>query len=293
MPISPIDKAFQLPFFAPESRLPAPLPSAEAIEKSEETLQEQTGRRIVRLGNSYIVKYGLNVSLTEGENMLLIREIGSIPIPEVFALYSITNADGRSVNYIIMENIVGQRLDTIWIRLCSSEKKEIASQLRSYFNILKNIPAPNYFGCIGRRPFEDSLFWTSPEDDIDHTAISGPFDTEIQLNNAFIQKYIYNTGLEHKAAYYRRVLPLVLHNNRSVFTHGDLQRKNVIMKDDGTAVLMDWETAGWYPEYWEYALATFACGRWSDDWHEYIAYTLAEYPNEYAWFEMIRREIWS
>ena len=52
-----------------------------------------------RFSNYYIIKYGLNVSLTEGENMLLVRETQPFLVPEVFALYSAINAEGRSVNY--------------------------------------------------------------------------------------------------------------------------------------------------------------------------------------------------
>ena len=137
------------------------------------------------------------------------------------------------------------------------------------------------------------MFWTAPEDGIEDGIISGPFDSEAKLNDAFIQKYLYNSGLDQKASYYRRVLPRVLHSHSSMFTHGDLQRKTIILKEDGTAVLIDWETAGWYPEYWEYAMAIFACGAWKDDWHEYVGHILAEYPNEFAWFAMLGRELWS
>ena len=194
---------------------------------------------------------------------------------------------------IIMANISGHSLDIIWAQLGSSERRKVTSQLRAQFDTLRSLPTPGYFGCIGRRPFEESMFWTAPDDDIDDKVISGPFDSESKLNDALVQKYVYNGGSDNKASYYRRVLPLVLQNHNSVFTHGDLQRKNVIIKEDGTAVLIDWETAGWYPEYWEYALAMFACGAWRDDWHEYLGHILAEYPNEYAWFEMLRKELWS
>ncbi|KND86831.1 hypothetical protein TOPH_08505 [Tolypocladium ophioglossoides CBS 100239] len=288
-----MDKTHQLPFFAPESRLPAPLPSPQDIELSGEILLEYTGRRVVRFNNYYIIKYGLNVSLTEGENMLLVREIPSSCVPEVFALFSIKNAEGRSVNYIVMENVAGDILDSIWSRLDSSEKGRISSQLRHQFATLRSLPTPGYFGCIGRQPFEESMFWSAAEDGVDDGIVSGPFDSESKFNDALVQKYLYKSGLDHKADYYRRVLPLVLRNHNIVFTHGDLQRKNIILREDGVAVVIDWETAGWYPEYWEYALAMFACGSWEDDWHEFVGHILTEYLNEYAWFDMLRRELWS
>ncbi|OWT42296.1 phosphotransferase enzyme family protein [Pochonia chlamydosporia 170] len=282
----------QLPFFALQSRLPAPLPTAEEIETSSELIQEYTGRRIVRFGDHYIIKYGLNVSLVEGENMLLIGKILPAHVPEVYALYSKNEASGI-VHYIVMERITGDTLDTIWDGFDSAKKTEIAAKLRSYLDKIRCLPSPGYFGCIGRRQFEDSMFWTAPDNNISNSAISGPFESESLLNSALIQKYIYNSGLNHKAAFYRRVLPLILRGHKPIFTHGDLQRKNVIIRENGEVVLIDWETAGWYPEYWEYAMAVFACGAWQDDWHEFIGQVLVEYPTEYAWFDMLRRELWS
>ncbi|PNY26134.1 Uncharacterized protein TCAP_03930 [Tolypocladium capitatum] len=192
-----------------------------------------------------------------------------------------------------MENVLRLKLDVMWSRLDPPEKDRIASQLRLQIDTLRSLPTPGYFGCIGRRPFEESMFWTAPEDGVDDGTYSGPFDTELKLNDALVQKYLYNSGLHHKAQYYRRVLPLVLRDHGIVFSHGDLQRKNVILKENGEPVVIDWETAGWYPAYWEYALAMFACGSWEDDGHEYVPRILTEYPNEYAWFDMLRRELWS
>lgn len=285
-----MDPTFELPFFAPQHRLPAPLPSQADIESSK-VLKENEYRRVVLYDNCYVIKYGKSVSLLEGENMLFVKEKQAAPVPEVFALYS-KKMWGKSINYIVMEYIPGQGLDATWAGLDSLQKAKISSRLRLHFDALRSLPTPGYFGSIGKRPLEDDMFWTAPGDDTNRV-ISGPFDSELELNNALVDKYTYNSGLEHKAAYYRRVLPLILQNNNSVFTHGDLQRKNIIVRDDGEMALIDWETAGWYPEYWEYASAMFACGAWKDDWHESVRHILAEYANEFAWFDMLRRELWS
>ena len=276
-----MDARLKAPYFAPKCRLPAPLPPPEDIATSGVVLEEYTGRRVVRFGECYIIKYGLNVSLTEGENLLFIAETQSVPVPEVFALYSKEDAKGGTVNYIVMENIPGESLVVGGALLEQHEKKRIAKQLRTWLNMLRNIPAPGYFGCVGRQPFEESIFWTCPSDKGDK--LNDPFSSETELNTALVRKYIYNGGSAQKAKFYTRVLPSVLCNHVAVFSHGDLQRKIVIVRDDDkTLVLIDWESAGWYPEYWEYAVATVAAGAWKDDCHDYVAEMLDEYPNEYA-----------
>jgi len=36
-------------------------------------------------------------------------------------------------------------------------------------------------------------------------------------------------------------------------THGDLSFRNIIVQGEKLTGIVDWETAGWYPDYWEYA----------------------------------------
>ncbi|KAG6002939.1 hypothetical protein E4U21_002504 [Claviceps maximensis] len=48
------------------------------------------------------------------------------------------------------------------------------------------------------------------------------------------------------------------HNaHRIVFTHGDLNMRNILMHNGRLSGIVDWEFAGWYPEYWEYTKAHF------------------------------------
>ncbi|KAG9241587.1 kinase-like domain-containing protein [Calycina marina] len=279
---------YPLPFFATSDRLPAPLPTIEAIITSPDVVQESTGRRVVRVGHHFLVKYGLNVTLIEGENMLFVGQYSSIPIPHVYAIY----ADNHTrVNYIVMENVEGQSLASCWTTLSTTAKTAVAERLRDVFDQLRNLPCPGYFGSLGNRPLEDSMFWTP--DDATTTVINGSFETESQLNEAMVRKYLYNNMPPQKAEFYRRILPLVLKDHNPVFSHADVQRKNIMMRNDGGLVIIDWETAGWYPSYWEYTLAIFTCGRWDDDWHVWVPRILDEYPNEYAWMDMLRRELWS
>ncbi|OAA54842.1 phosphotransferase enzyme family protein [Niveomyces insectorum RCEF 264] len=188
---------------------------------------------------------------------------------------------GHQIGYIVVEYIQGRPLNDVWEQLSDTEKTSISTRLRGTFETLRSLPSPGYFGCVGRQPLEECVFWTRPDDgNVEPGQINGPFDSEEQVNHAFVLKYLYNNGMPAKAAFYRRALPRVFRNHRPIFTHGDFQRKNVVMQDDGDVVLIDWESAGWYPDYWEYCLAMFACGNWNDDWNEWIAKILDEYPTE-------------
>jgi len=63
------------------------------------------------------------------------------------------------------------------------------------------------------------------------------------------------------------ILPNLVHrdDHRIVFTHADLNMRNILVKDRRISGIIDWENAGWYPEYWEYTKCHFGvrlCQRW-------------------------------
>jgi thiamine kinase-like enzyme len=42
-----------------------------------------------------------------------------------------------------------------------------------------------------------------------------------------------------------------------VLTHADLSPRNIIVKGDKVVGILDWEMAGFYPEYWKYVKAMY------------------------------------
>ncbi|PYI27471.1 hypothetical protein BP00DRAFT_439157 [Aspergillus indologenus CBS 114.80] len=42
------------------------------------------------------------------------------------------------------------------------------------------------------------------------------------------------------------------------FTHGDLNPRNILAENGRITGIVDWENAGWFPEYWEYTKAHFS-----------------------------------
>jgi thiamine kinase-like enzyme len=98
-----------------------------------------------------------------------------------------------------------------------------------------------------------------------------------------------------------RHLPVALKGHGSVFTHCDLQRKNILVEDlpaEGydverrfrVSAVLDWEDAGWYPSYWEYA-GCFVDFQWVDDWPEKVEMILDPHPLESAMLRMVRQDV--
>lgn len=301
-----------LPFI--HNKPPASLPSEDQIEKPDEVLTDKIGRRVVRVGTQFIVKYGHTVNQIEAETMIFVKEATSIRIPEVYAVYQ-SERDGML--YIVMEYITGYTLVEQWARLTQSEKITIMDELKGQVDALRQLPDPGYFGGVGGQHMPNGIFWCSGEaDEEDPKSITGPFKTEAELNEAFALKSIqiaeYNGRKGHRGHFYRRMLPQVLKDHPAVFTHGDFQRKNIIIRrrqpgltlpqsgqlsqcspEGGfEVVLVDWENAGWYPSYWEYCAASWAFW-FDDDWPDMVERALEPNLVEYAWLSVIVGELWS
>lgn len=146
-----------------------------------------------------------------------------------------------------MEKIPGRLLLSIWPDISPAEKDCIIAALRENFNELRQLVPPNYYGSLGKRYFLDGIFWTqSPE-----PAINGPFSSGNAIIEAMAQKYTYDGRSSYRADDYRQCLPRVLHDNGPVFTHGEFQRKNIIVQKTGEQnsgdspkfqiVILDWE----------------------------------------------------
>ncbi|KAG4422248.1 hypothetical protein IFR04_004628 [Cadophora malorum] len=293
-----------LPFYATADTLPQSLPTEDEIESSLEVFVDQTARKVVGVGPNFVVKYGLAVDLIEGENMLHIAQNTSVPVPRIYALYSNPKTMKR---YIVMERSAGETLASLWPNLVATQKMAIAQSLRRAMDQLRRLPSPGGYCSVGNRPLQDSIFWTG--DDKNTSSINGPFATEDELNAAMIQKYAFNNLPAQKADFYARTFKKILQSHPPVFTHGDLQRKNILVRlplppvgelsdaeiiaQDFEITILDWEVAGWYPSYWEYSRAMLGCGRWDDDWHVFLAQILEEFLSEWAWVDMMFKELWS
>jgi aminoglycoside phosphotransferase (APT) family kinase protein len=282
--------SIQILYHAPPEELPSELPTKDAIESSKGVLCEQSARKVVGVGSHFVVKYGLQADLEEGQNMIFIKSTTSVSVPKVYALFKDVESNK---NYVIMERISGDRLDSIWASLDHMQKQAVALQIRASFIELRKLRSPDAYCSLDCKPLRDHLFYTGNSEE--SLGLEGPFKTEIELNDALIKKYLSSGYLPvEKADYYRRAFPSVLNGHPSTFTHGDLQRKNIIVgTEDGSITIIDWEFAGWYPSYWEYARAIFACGRFDDDWSEWIDFSLEAYQNEWAWMQMLIVELWS
>ncbi|OAA55442.1 phosphotransferase enzyme family protein [Cordyceps fumosorosea ARSEF 2679] len=271
--------------------LPEPLPSLEAIE-SAQFISEKVSRNVVSATACFAVKFGYEVQPLEAENMRFVRENTNVRVPRVFAVYQRDRETELPKTYIVMEKLAGDSLDKLWHGLDAAQKLDIVAQLKVAFASLRSLPHPGFFGSIDGTKLREFLF-----DDIDKPtpSVRSPFKTEDALIDGLLDRFLAEDPgrLRHKTAYYRLVLPKIFKGSgQPVFTHSDLQLKNIMLQPDGRVAMIDWDVAGWYPAYWEYAVAICAHAMWPNDWPSHVGLFLDEYPNHFAWMNRLRMERW-
>ncbi len=217
---------------------------------------DSSRRKVFRM-HDVVIKFGPSVDAREAQTMHFIKERTRIPIP---------GATNDGPNTILMEYVEGCNLQERWPQMLDEEKRRIAEQMCDIIHQLRGLKG-NYIGAVNRGPAVDMRRSSST---------GGPFDSETEFNNFLFENMISSTPL----LYSQSVRQTMKRDHELVFSHGDLNLHNIIVKDGDIMALLDWEYAGWYPEHWEYV--KFCAATLHDrEWHE-LGPTLfpTTYPDE-------------
>lgn len=236
------------------------------------TLHSLSGRTIIRYENDLVVKSG-DLRSHEAQTLRFIAAKTTIPVPKVD---DILCEDGKVVA-IVMDYIPGKRLDEAWGTLDSYQKLSIANELHSYMNQLRELKG-DYIGAIDRgRAIIGQI--ASIE--------GGPFDSEQQFNEFILGDIVKSAPdlLRHYAEY------ALMDNHDIVFTHSDFSPRNILVDGGRVTVtaILDWEYAGWYPEYWEHIQALRQL-KPMPDWPDYLLRILPpRFEREYIGMSFLSR----
>lgn len=99
----------------------------------------------------------------------------------------------------------------------------------------------------------------------------------------------------------REIIDRTFAGHRTVFTHGQLRSKHVIVErvgicEDGSSdfkiSIIEWEATGWYPEYWEFCEATISCEP-DFDWLDQLRVIFPRYHMELLMLQTIHSTLCS
>ncbi|KAL4875144.1 kinase-like protein [Aspergillus karnatakaensis] len=230
-----------------------------ASEEGEEgeVLHSLFARKVVRIIDSLVVKYGPNLRPSEGETLRFIADNTTIPVPKLHEV----RRNGDKVTAIVMDY-----------------KDFVAEQLRSYVLQLRELKGDGkYIGSLG-----------GGKAIIGYIARleGGPFESEEEFNQFVLSDLL--RGIPDLMRHYAKYALTTGHE--IVFTHADLAPRNIMVDDTGRVTgIIDWEESGWYPEYWEHnkAMRDF---KPMPNWPEYLARIVPpQYEKEYIGFSWLSR----
>ncbi|KAI1332887.1 hypothetical protein F5Y16DRAFT_418811 [Xylariaceae sp. FL0255] len=227
---------------APEHDLPAPLPSLEEIFNAPVTVF-QHDPSVVRIGEHFVVKYGPKVTLHESQCMLYIKQHTNVPIPTLYASWSLEDDQHKWMTMLIMEYVPGDSLDDAVI---SHEEKAVVELLvREHLRELRSLPQPTdtvarWFGTVTK-----FWPWKLPKN---FDELEGPYHSESEFvdQNLAAQLRVRAACLPKDPDVAEREKSIIQQfknvcgEGPAVFSHGDLFPHNIILKPNGT---------GW--DYWE------------------------------------------
>lgn len=199
-------------------------------------LHQMSGCTITRPDDSTVIKKGTRVIMDEEPALRLAKEHG-LPVPRV---HEAQQSAGREVS-LRMDYVPGKRLDSVWPTMTDEEKDSICQQLRQILTTMRSIVPPEkaHIGSCSGGIARDCRSYSVYE--------GGPFPDETSFNSFILDLVATVPGPIRTAL--RQQLGS---NHRIVFSHGDIAQHNILVQDNQITGLLDWEYAGWYPEYWDY-----------------------------------------
>lgn len=173
--------------------------------------------------------------------MKFVCEKTTIPIPTVYQVFP--EPDDADFAYIVMDYVAGTRLDHAWPTLSILSKIRVAWILRGYIRQLRRLEGTRP-GPLG----EKALRCTGNV--VSGMREEGPFQTADELTR-FMNKRSHRISGAPIPREYEIAEPLV-------FTHNDLNMRNIILGHDGLVWLIDWDWAGFYPRSFEFLAMSLA-----------------------------------
>ncbi|GJN80292.1 phosphotransferase enzyme family domain-containing protein [Purpureocillium lilacinum] len=244
------------------------------LEKSKAN-RSTAGRRVFEDGTDAIRKEGRVFRLSrEVEAMEFVASRTSIPIPQIIETHldaEPTSAGRSPLGWILMKRMPGQNLGEAWSTMTETARERTESQLKSYIHQLRQLPSPRpgyICSCSGGPAYDHR---------ITNMSTCGPFATIGEFHDSLVAP-IKDSPRPEWAEKYRKLLP---DTHSVVFAHADLSWENILVdaeSGDVTAVL-DWEMAGFWPEWWEYRKALYGSRsqRW---WRDVLSKIMDKYDTE-------------
>jgi len=203
--------------------------------------------QIVPLPFGLLLKRSDGTRLEEVQAMRVAR-IAGFPVPKVIC-YGEHPDSPRAPVSILMTRLPGDILSDAYDLMTEEERKQVLSEVKFYLDRMRawsNPSGRDRICSISNGPIRSIRV---PQH------LIGPCDNLQGFNESLIgpawaakHRQDYENLMDSARKLHRKAC-------RIVFTHGDFMHHNILVKDGHVTGIIDWEAAGWYPDYWEFTTA--------------------------------------
>ena len=216
----------------------------------------QFSNQIVPLPFGLLLKWSDGTRIEECLATQAMRQAG-LPVPKVLCYGEHPNYPHAPVS-ILMTRMPGTVLyEELWEWFEPAEKATIISDLKLYLDTMRSWRRPSTLDT-----HEDQRICSIIGTNVRSVRVPGlrigPCRDEKEFNKTMIEP-AGNPRVRLLDTYQRDVARASrLHEKQHniIFQHGDLNQYNILVTYDGhLSAIIDWESAAWYPEYWDFTTA--------------------------------------
>lgn len=179
-----------------------------------------------------------------------VARTAGFPVPRVICYGEHPDTPHAPVS-ILMTRVPGKELGQVYETLSSEDQRSVVRELKGYLDVMRGWPNPWGANRIC------SLLGTAIRSVRVPNHYAGPFESEAEFNEYLIRAS-WRGGFSSDEEY-NKALNLAKGMEKLthciLFTHGDLKPHNIMVEGGKITGFLDWESAGWYPEYWDFTTA--------------------------------------
>ncbi|KAF4493898.1 kinase-like domain [Fusarium agapanthi] len=185
----------------------------------------------------------------EKQNLGLVATETSVPVPRVRQYFM-----SDEFEHLVMDSVPGMTLEQVWPTLSHLERESVADQVVSLIHQLRELRSTYIKAALlFRKPLRAGLRDTT------------------DLNMERIKPYLPNEPIET----YINKRSAIMKGQPTVFTHGDLDWGNILIDNKHVCGLIDLESSGYFPPYWEWIMVK----------------RLSHKESEGSWFSLLEKRL--
>lgn len=226
---------------------------------------------VILLSGNKCVKWGSQVYEREAMAMEYIRRNTSIPVPTVHWFFKDENGFG----YLVMDYVdSGTLLQCVELDIPASQRENIIVQINDFIQQLRRLGG-NSCKSMGSWQAQDpsqpiaydNVFYRR----LNELQPSAPFTSMQALRDHWLLRWSKRKTLGPSPQISIDQIP-----DTVVLTHGDFGAHNILVRDGSIVAVLDWDSIGWYPSFWEYAFSRR--GSFHSSWQETFDEVFGQMP---------------